>query len=109
MTMFDRPERVKSPERRTYGVRLTAEQRATAERPGGGGPHAGDPGGTAATRTGQRGTTMRFHDWLIEQDACAEAIEWTGDRDITTAWRECERGDWMHWLAMRVLERPAPD
>lgn len=34
-------------------------------------------------------------------NACTEAIEWVGDRDLQKAWVECERGDWMLWLASR--------
>jgi hypothetical protein len=33
---------------------------------------------------------------------CAPAVEWLGERDLETAWSECERGDWMLWLATRA-------
>jgi hypothetical protein len=36
---------------------------------------------------------------LEEYDACREAIEWIGSRDLQSCWRDCERGDWMLWLA----------
>jgi len=38
-----------------------------------------------------------FQDWLQMKDACDEAREWVGDRDAETAWRECQRADWMLW------------
>lgn len=34
--------------------------------------------------------------------ACEEAIEWVGERDLETAWAECERADWMLWLVVRM-------
>ncbi len=37
--------------------------------------------------------------------ACSEAIEWLGKRDLATAWKECERPDWMLWLAGRIVDR----
>jgi hypothetical protein len=45
---------------------------------------------------------MRFKDQLEGLGACKEAVEWVGDRDLTTAWEECVRGDWMLWLAARL-------
>jgi hypothetical protein len=42
---------------------------------------------------------------LREMNACSEAVEWVADRDLATAWAECERSDWMHWLLCR-LEPP---
>lgn len=38
---------------------------------------------------------------LTDMNACTEAIEWVGDRDLQKAWEECERADWMLWLAGR--------
>lgn len=37
--------------------------------------------------------------------ACEEAREWLGKRDLETAWKECERPDWMIWLAGRIVDR----
>ena len=34
--------------------------------------------------------------------ACTDAVEWVADRDLLTAWAECERGDWMLWLVGRM-------
>ena len=36
---------------------------------------------------------------LTRLSACKEAVEWVGERDLPTAWAECERADWMLWLA----------
>jgi hypothetical protein len=33
--------------------------------------------------------------------ACEEACAWAGERTLAQAWAECERGDWMIWLATR--------
>ena len=44
-----------------------------------------------------------FRDQLVEMNACREAIEWVGDRDLVTAWMTCQRADWMLWLAARLL------
>ena len=49
--------------------------------------------------------TKSFAEQLCDINACQEAIDWVGDRDAETAWRECERGDWMLWLAGRVADR----
>ena len=44
-----------------------------------------------------------FRDQLVEMNACREAIEWVGDRDLVTAWMMCQQADWMLWLAARLL------
>jgi len=44
---------------------------------------------------------MNLKQKLIGLDACDDAIAWVGDRDLPAAWNECERGDWMIWLASR--------
>lgn len=38
-------------------------------------------------------------EYLRSVDACEEAIAWVGDRTLARAWAECERGDWLLWLA----------
>ena len=38
---------------------------------------------------------------LKEMSACNEAIGWVGDRTPEQAWNECERGDWMLWIAQK--------
>ena len=45
---------------------------------------------------------MKFSDKLVSMNACQEAIDWVGRRDIKSAWRDCPRGDWMLWLAGRL-------
>ena len=47
-----------------------------------------------------------LRDRLIKMGACEDAVAWVGDRDITAAWAECDRADWMLWLAGRVVARP---
>lgn len=37
--------------------------------------------------------------------ACDAAIEWVGQRDLLTAWAECERADWMLWLCGHMADR----
>jgi hypothetical protein len=37
--------------------------------------------------------------------ACSEAAAWRGKRDLKTTWAECERGDWMLWLAGRMADK----
>lgn len=43
-----------------------------------------------------------LQDLLLDLGACEEARAWAGDRDPRTAWAECERGDWLLWLAGRA-------
>ena len=47
-----------------------------------------------------------LRDRLIKMGACEDAVAWVGDRDITAAWAECQRADWMLWLAGRLVARP---
>jgi hypothetical protein len=39
---------------------------------------------------------------LIKLDACDEAIEWAGDRTIEEIVKDCDRGDWLLWLAKKI-------
>lgn len=45
---------------------------------------------------------MTFSETLKAMDACLPAIQWVGDKTIEQAWMECERGDWMLWLADKL-------
>jgi len=47
-------------------------------------------------------TLQTLHDQLVAIRACSDAVEWVGTRTIEQAWAECERGDWMLWLAGRI-------
>ena len=39
--------------------------------------------------------------------ACKEAVDWVATQpDAATAWRTCQRGDWMLWLAGRLSGKP---
>jgi hypothetical protein len=43
---------------------------------------------------------------LIKLNACREAIEWAGDRTIEQIVKDCDRGDWLFWLAKKIgIER----
>ena len=44
-----------------------------------------------------------LRDQLIALNACSDAIEWVGDRDLPTAWRECERADWLLWICAKQI------
>ena len=45
---------------------------------------------------------MTWHKKLVKMDACIEAVEWAKPyKTFTAAWNDCERGDWMLWLAGR--------
>jgi len=39
---------------------------------------------------------------LEDMNACSEARDWAGGKDLATAWATCERADWMLWYACRV-------
>ena len=47
---------------------------------------------------------------LNELNACQEAKDWVGTKTQRQAWQECERGDWLLWLAAKQEGRPGwPD
>jgi hypothetical protein len=58
------------------------------------------------------GSETRSH-WTerdLPRDACSDAVEWCRTQpDLQTAWMVCERGDWMLWLAGRLLEHLPPE
>ena len=39
---------------------------------------------------------------LTQLHACPEAVAWVGTRTLPEAWHDCERGDHMAWLAMKL-------
>ncbi len=43
-----------------------------------------------------------FASQLARLGACSEARNWVGRKPIRTAYRTCERGDWMLWIAARA-------
>lgn len=46
-------------------------------------------------------------DKLLALGACLRSVEWSlRYNDPATAWRECERGDWMLWLLARISGPP---
>jgi hypothetical protein len=42
---------------------------------------------------------------LIGLRACQEAREWAKGKTLAQAWKTCERGDWMLWLAVWLCDR----
>ena len=45
---------------------------------------------------------MTFREYLVSLDACAESVEWVGDKTLAEAWATCERADWMLWLVSKI-------
>ena len=43
-----------------------------------------------------------FATWLEEQYACQPAIHWVGSRSLRAAWRDCDRADWLIWMALNA-------
>ena len=43
-----------------------------------------------------------FKHLLIELNACREAVKWAKDKTIEEVIQECNRGDWLLWLAQEV-------
>ena len=45
-------------------------------------------------------------EWL-PANTCREAVMWIGRKSLATAWRTCQRADWLLWYAAHVCPRPA--
>lgn len=45
---------------------------------------------------------MKLQQYLKKINACEDAVQWVGDRNLQEAWGNCERGDWMLWLMQRA-------
>ncbi len=45
----------------------------------------------------------RFGRLLYDLGACDEAVAWAKGKDLHEVWTTCERGDWLLWLAGRML------
>jgi len=41
-------------------------------------------------------------EFLRKNHACRESLKWLEGRDLTQAWAECERGDWLLWHAAKA-------
>ena len=53
--------------------------------------------------TGQQAmSNQRLKALLKRLGACSEALEWLGNRDLETAWAECERGDYLLWATAEI-------
>ena len=48
---------------------------------------------------------MIFSELLKSNGACDEACEWVAQRDIATAYAECERADWLLWIFGRMADK----
>ena len=47
--------------------------------------------------------TVTLTDLLRSFSACDDAVDWAETQpDLETAWRDCERGDWLLWIAARL-------
>ncbi len=47
-------------------------------------------------------TATDFAALLRRLNACEDARRWAAGKGLATAWTECQRGDWLLWLAARV-------
>ena len=45
---------------------------------------------------------MKWQNMIEDLDACREARRWMRDYVGENAWYDCERGDWLLWLATKV-------
>jgi hypothetical protein len=53
---------------------------------------------------------MTFIDKLRELHACSEAIVWAKNYPtLQAAWKACDRGDWMLWLAGGTVQPGSPE
>jgi hypothetical protein len=43
--------------------------------------------------------------YLKRVGACPEAVEWSKGKTLAEAWTQCERADWMLWLAAKRMPR----
>ena len=49
--------------------------------------------------TGECMTNKKLKTLLSELNACQETVEWVGDRNLATAWADCEHPVLLLWLA----------
>lgn len=42
-----------------------------------------------------------YQNTLTRHGACKAAVEWVGERDALTAWRECHQPSWLIWESQR--------
>ena len=45
-----------------------------------------------------------FMKLLQELRACADAREWAEGKDLAQVWQECQRGDWLLWLCVKMAD-----
>ena len=46
--------------------------------------------------------TKTINEQLKSLGACPEAIRWVGDLNLSQAWDQCQRGDWMLWYIAKI-------
>ena len=49
-----------------------------------------------------KGFIMLAKDLIAKYGPCSEAIEWMNGHDPKSAWENCQRSDWLLWIASRV-------
>src|SRR5215471_15219999 len=47
---------------------------------------------------------VEFRKLLIKLGACSEALSWSKGKSLKIVWETCERGDWMLWLAGKMID-----
>ena len=50
--------------------------------------------------------SMNTIEKLREMKACSDAIKWFGNKTPEEGWKECERGDWAIWIAIKMADYP---
>jgi len=45
---------------------------------------------------------MTLKEFAVARHACAEGLDWLGERDLEAMWAECQRSDWMLWLLEKI-------
>ena len=50
-------------------------------------------------------TNAELKKLLTDLESCKEAVRWVEGRTLAEAWAECQRADWMLWLAGRTMDR----
>ena len=47
----------------------------------------------------------KFHELLIELEACDEAVAWCEGKSLQEAWETATNPDWMLWLSQKVANK----
>jgi len=57
-----------------------------------------------ATESEEQMNAVEFRKLLIKLGACSEALSWSKGKSLKIVWETCERGDWMLWLAGKMID-----